>query len=241
MRMCSHESATRGVHGGGPRPAVTLGVACSNRISGGGAIQGPTWISTERDCGSCCSGELGTARSMQGHGSSLEVAADLTGALLSSCPSQPPQFASAAFSSMLTHPSSSMQTTNPCAGVNPVRSTSARQSHATKRVRRGSITKTGDGTYIGRRTTALEPRDAANIVLRTLARACWSGTGGVHLSPTVVGRFPLRPQPRRRRGRRPVAGRRAGRSSELHPPRAAQPRNSPTARSTSCPASAPWS
>ena len=201
MRMCSHESATRGVHGGGPRPAVTVGVACSNRISGGGAIQGPTWISAERDCESCCSGELGTARSMQGHdASSLDAAAAWTGELLSSCPSQPPQFAFAAFSSMLTHPSSSTQTTNPCAGVNPVRSTSARQSHATKRVRRGSIMNTGEGTYIGRRTPVLEPRDAAKSSYADRLARVGPQPGVLRQTPTSRARrrpvSDLRPRPK---------------------------------------------
>lgn len=102
----------------------------------------------ERDSASCCSGDPGTARSRHGHeASSVVVALACTGVSLSSCPSQPPQSASAALTSMLTHPSSSMQTTNPCAGVNPVRRTSARQSQAVRRGRRGNVTR---GWYVVR-------------------------------------------------------------------------------------------
>lgn len=112
----------------------------------------------ERECASCCSGDPGTARSMQGQGaSSLDVAAAGTGESLSSCPSQPPQFASVALISMLTHPSSSMQRTNPCAGVNPVRSTSARQSQAERRWGRDNVTRAGIVGASAQREVALEP------------------------------------------------------------------------------------
>ena len=70
---------------------------------------------------------------------------------------------------MLTHPSSSMQTTNPCAGDNPVRSTSARQSQAVRRRGRDNVTRVGIVRTSAHRGQALEPLVGGGLALDTVS------------------------------------------------------------------------
>lgn len=179
--MCASEFATRGMHAGGPRPTVTFDTSCWARTGGGGAIQGPTLTSTEQRGTNGCTVEPGTSRSMQGQGiPAIGSASASAGVLLVPCPSQPSQIASDALISMLTHPSSSMQTTSPRAGEIPVKSTSARQSQSVRRWRKDNFTREG------MLTISAPGGQVLKVILTRFALR--GGTWGHHVAVAVPSR-----------------------------------------------------